>query len=160
MDTENGMATNRPARRRGGWSDRLRRDKSWVPTASVVAVAVAAVAAAVMVTHTETREGSQQAIVAPTSRDVVKAPPLVAKAPPLAQASKGLNAMGGAPACRNCGVVKTVIAKKDGAQRATVSYLMEIWMDDGSLRTVEQRGALPAGSRVIIDGEVVRLAQN
>jgi hypothetical protein len=35
---------------------------------------------------------------------------------------------------------------------------MRIRMDDGSLRTVEQRGALAAGTRVVVEGGSVRLA--
>jgi hypothetical protein len=34
---------------------------------------------------------------------------------------------------------------------------MHIRMDDGSIRTVQQRGALAPGSRVMVEGETVRV---
>jgi hypothetical protein len=63
---------------------------------------------------------------------------------------------GGAAACRNCGVVQMVVAVHEYGQPKPSSYQMHIRMDDGSTRTVEQRAALAAGSRVVIEGKSVR----
>jgi hypothetical protein len=43
------------------------------------------------------------------------------------------------------------------AQPQPSGYQMHIRMDDGSVRTVEQRGALAAGSRVIVERDSVRV---
>lgn len=48
--------------------------------------------------------------------------------------------------------------EKNRAQQHT-AYVMRIRMQDGSMRTVEQRVALKKGSRVIIDGRTARLAR-
>jgi hypothetical protein len=94
---------------------------------------------------------------------VVKAPPLkpapvtAAKSP--AKAAEGRSAggaMGANPACRNCGVVQMVVAVHGYGQPKASGYQMHIRMDDGSTRTVEQRGALAAGSRVVVEGKSVR----
>jgi hypothetical protein len=37
------------------------------------------------------------------------------------------------------------------------AFQMRIRMDDGTLRTVEQRGAVAAGSRVLLEGRSVRV---
>ena len=55
------------------------------------------------------------------------------------------------------GVVESVVAL-DRARDAPVGYRMRIRMDDGSVRTVEQLGALAAGSRVVVAGDSVRPA--
>ena len=127
-----------------------RRHESLVPTLAVTAVAAMAVAAAVMVKRAET-SSPQQAILEPArpiaGADVVKAPPL-ARAP--------AQAMGGAPACRECGVVHMVVAVYEQGKPQPRGYQMHIRMDDGSVRTIEQRGALAAGSRVIVEGSSVR----
>jgi hypothetical protein len=134
---------------------------TWVPTAAVTAVAFVAVTAALVVTRSHFAKESTQAVAtAPVRRDVVRAPPLVVKAPPIAKDRKGTNAMGAGPACANCGVVQTVVANHEDAGARSASYLMEIRMDDGTLRTIEHRGALPAGSRVMVEGQSVRLARN
>jgi hypothetical protein len=126
------------------------RRETLIPALAVAAVAVAAVAAAVMVQRTETQvqqrvaaESSQQAA---SSRDVVHAPPL--KSP--------TQAMGGGAACKDCGVVQTVVAVYEEGGKTPRGYQMHIRMDDGSLRTVEQRGALAAGSRVVVDGQSLK----
>jgi outer membrane lipoprotein SlyB len=63
------------------------------------------------------------------------------------------SAMGSASACEKCGVVESVLA----ANKPGEGFQMRIRMDDGSLRTVEQRGALAAGTRVVVEGRSVRL---
>ncbi len=63
---------------------------------------------------------------------------------------------GAGPACRDCGVIESVVALVPRAQDDAVAYRMRIRMDDGSLRTVEQRSALATGSRVIVAGGSVR----
>jgi outer membrane lipoprotein SlyB len=65
--------------------------------------------------------------------------------------------MGAAPACRNCGVVQMVVAVHGYAQPQASGYQMHIRMDDGSMRMVQQRGALAAGSRVRVEGDSVRV---
>ena len=49
-----------------------------------------------------------------------------------------------------------VVAVHEYGQTKPSSYQMHIRMDDGSTRTVEQRGALAAGSRVVVEGKSVR----
>ena len=65
--------------------------------------------------------------------------------------------MGAAPVCRDCGVVQMVVAVFDDGKKRPSEYQMHIRMDDGSIRTVQQRGALAAGSRVMVQGETVRV---
>lgn len=95
---------------------------------------------------------------------VVTAPPLKPPAratvagstsdtPSRSPASK---ATGSNSACAKCGVVETVVAVHGYAQPQASGYQMHIRMDDGSVRTVEQRGALAAGSRVIVERGSVR----
>jgi hypothetical protein len=62
--------------------------------------------------------------------------------------------MGGSAACGNCGTVETVVAVLDDGKPS--GYQMHIRMDDGSQRMVEQRGALAAGSRVRVEGKLVK----
>jgi hypothetical protein len=100
--------------------------------------------------------------VSASQQGVVKAPPLTPKKPAFAtQAAPGAdaraNAMGAAPACRNCGVVQMVVAVHGYAQPQASGYQMHIRMDDGSMRMVQQRGALAAGSRVLVEGDSVRV---
>jgi hypothetical protein len=130
----------------GGW---LRRAKDLVPTLSVFTVVVTALAATVMVTREDWQEASRPPVMAKAGQDVVRAPPLVVKAPP-AKA----NALGAGPACRNCGVVESVaLPNQQGA------FQVRIRMDDGSLRTVEQSGPVAAGARVLLEGKFVRVLQ-
>jgi hypothetical protein len=138
---------------------------SFVPTLAVLAVAIAAVAAAFMGVRPDAHEARPAAALPATPQAVVHAPPLVVTAPPLKPAkpkseARGqgselpdtTSAMGSAPVCEKCGVVETVLAAKPGD-----TFQMRIRMDDGSLRTVEQRGALAAGTRVVVEGSSVRL---
>jgi hypothetical protein len=112
---------------------------SFIPTLAVVAVAIAALAAAFMGVSTQTPEATPAASLPAPPQAVVRAPPLA-------------SAMGNASACEKCGVVESVLAAKQGD-----TFQMRIRMDDGSLRTVEQRGALAAGTRVVVEGSSVRL---
>jgi hypothetical protein len=130
------------------------RRETLIPALAVAAVAVAAVAAAVMVQRAETQV--QQRVAAEsrqpstststTSRDVVHAPPL----------NSPTQSMGGGAACKTCGVVQTVVAVYDEGGKTPRGFQMHIRMDDGSLRTVEQRGALAAGSRVVVEGKALK----
>lgn len=126
--------------------------ESLVPVLAVMAVAIVAVAAAVMVKRADTDAPSQQAATdtgrpaAAQQTDVVKAPPLH----PPAQA------MGAAAACKDCGVVEMVVAVQEPGKKRPRGYQMHIRMDDGTERTIEQRGALAAGSRVVVQGTTVK----
>jgi hypothetical protein len=139
------------------------RTETLVPALAVVVMAVAAIVTVVMVS----RNGSpaaQQAMDASVDRQsVVTAPPLKRAASKEAEASApsgpapaASNAMGATAACRNCGVVQMVVAVHESGQPEPSSYQMHIRMDDGSTRTVEKRGALAAGSRVVVEGKSVR----
>jgi hypothetical protein len=108
------------------------------PTLAVVVMAGAALAAAVMASRPDEPAFEYRAATPPPQREVVRAPPL--------------NSMGAGPACRTCGVVESVAAVRNAK-----GFQMRIRMDDGSVRTVEQRGAMPAGTRVVVDGTTVKL---
>ncbi|HEY8047774.1 MAG TPA: hypothetical protein VIE63_01280 [Ramlibacter sp.] len=126
------------------------RGETLVPAMAVVAVAVVAVAAAVMARHSDPAPAPQfsQRAAAPVANvAVVQAPPLNAPA---------TSSMGGAAACRECGVVEMVVGVYDRGSKEPHAYQMHVRMDDGTIRTVEQRGALAAGSRVVVDGSTVR----
>ena len=128
-----------------------RKRDTFVPTVAVSAVAAMAIVAAVMVKRTEIPEqltADARALPSSTVKtDVVTAPPLTAP---------DTRSMGAAAACTTCGVVQTVVAVYDQGKSAPRAYQMHIRMDDGSVRTVEHRGALAAGSRVKVDGGDVR----
>lgn len=104
---------------------------SYAPKLAVVAVAGAAVAAAFMSARPET--------TAP-----------VAASP--ASATSATSAMGASPGCQRCGVVESVRTAEPGQ-----SFQVRIRMDDGSVRTLEQRVALATGTRVVVNGGAVRL---
>jgi hypothetical protein len=96
---------------------------------------------------------------------VVTAPPLKAPAKVAvadsavgnaAARSPDTGAMGSNAVCAKCGVVETVVAVHGYAQPQASGYQMHIRMDDGTVRTVEQRGALAAGSRVIVERGAVK----
>jgi hypothetical protein len=181
MYTENDSAPGADESRESGakkrWNGHLRRrSESLVPGFAVGLVAITAVAAAVMATRPDPEEGKPADTQMPQAeastldpQDVVKAPPMgpqpVVKAPPLkAPASppgqarvSDTQTLGVGPACRNCGVVQMVVAVHGYAQPQPSGYQMHIRMDDGSVRTVEQRGALAAGSRVIVERDSVRV---
>jgi hypothetical protein len=128
------------------------RRETLVPAFAVAAVAIVAVVAAVMVKRADV-DAPQQAALAP-ARPVPAQTGEVVKAPPLQPPSA--HAMGNAPACKECGVVEIVVAVFDPGRKEPRGYQMHIRMDDGTLRTIEQRGALPAGSRVMVDGGSVK----
>ncbi|MDB5871726.1 MAG: hypothetical protein JWQ07_1168 [Ramlibacter sp.] len=115
------------------------------PTLAVMAVAIAALAAAMMTRHTQAPP-DHRAAAQSAQQAVAQEPSPVVTAPPL-------NTMGAGPACQTCGTVESVVA----ADAPNKNYRMRIRMDGGSFRTVEQRGALAAGSRVVLDGATVRL---
>ena len=88
-------------------------------------------------------------------RDFKLAPPSVVQAPPLDSRASALHQRAG-PACRDCGVIESVVALVPRAQDDAMAYQMRIRMDDGSVRTVKQRGALATGSRVTVANGSVR----
>ena len=128
------------------------RGETLVPAAAVAAVAIAAVAAAVMGRHVNADppvqpQVAQQSTGPVAGANVVHAPPLAAPV---------TRSMGSAQACARCGVVQMVVAVYGHGHQQPRAYQMHVRMDDGSVRTVEQRGALAAGSRVVVDGSTVR----
>lgn len=166
MDSD--MNTQAPggAGARAPWAERLRRARTLVPTLAVVTVVVAALAATVMVTRPDWQDANRPPAMSMGEQEVVRAPPLVVKAPPLkaapapagqsqrqtGAANMASKALGAGPGCRNCGVVESVaVVNQNG------TFQMRIRMDDGTVRTVEQRGAVAAGSRVLLEGGSVRV---
>jgi hypothetical protein len=115
-----------------GSPSRWHRARAWVPAVAVAAVAAMAVFAAFVVPRF-------------TPGDPSPTPAAVAAHDLLEQARK---TVGAAPACRDCGVVQSV----EALARDPAAYRMQIRMDDGTVRMVEQPGALPAGSRVMVAG--------
>jgi hypothetical protein len=125
-------------------------------------VTVAALAAALMALRPDMPQPAAELADSSTGarKGVVQAPPL--KVAALAGATQDPQAdatrsMGAAPVCHKCGVVQMVVAVHGYAQPRASGYQMHIRMDDGSTRMVEQRGALAAGSRVVVEGDSVRL---
>jgi hypothetical protein len=166
MDSESNTQASGEAGLRSPWGERWSRVAALVPTFSAVTVVVVALAATVMVTREDWQEANRPQVMSKAEQDVVKAPPLVVKAPPVkpspgaagqaqrrtAEAPMSWNALGAGPACRNCGVVESVApVSHQGA------FQMRIRMDDGTLRTVEQRGAVAAGSRVLLERGSLRV---
>lgn len=125
-----------------------------IPTMAVVLVVVTAVAAAVMVAPT-VADGPEHRPVAVKVAAAVPAPAAIVQASPLSSAPSA-EQPGAGLTCRECGVVESVVALAPRARDDGVAYQMRIRMDDGSLRTVEQRGALATGSRVTVAGGAVR----
>ncbi|MHB1122263.1 MAG: hypothetical protein ACYC0T_06010 [Ramlibacter sp.] len=114
-----------------------------VTVLAVVPVVIAAVLAAVMHAPQDGRAAAPRP--APVSTSVVRAPPLAPHGDRFA-----------AP-CAECGVVEAVVPLGRPAAEAGTAWQMRIRMVDGSMRTVEQRGALAAGSRVMPAGGSVRV---
>ena len=145
------------------WRERWLRVRGLLPTLSVVTVVVTALAATVVVTRPQWEEANRPSVAAKSEQDVVRAPPLVVQAPPLKASQKAggqsqhqgaaiaSKVLGAGPPCANCGVVESVGVDQHGG------FQMRIRMDDGSLRTVEQRGAVAAGSRVVLEAGSVRI---
>lgn len=133
-NTEGGGDSSREREppRRERWNEASAR----IPAIAVVVVAVTAVVTAVMVTQTDRQ------------RDQAEARAI--------GGSEAAGTQGAAPACGDCGVVEWVVSVERPAQESTPAYQMQIRMDDGSLRTVEQQGALAAGSRVVVAGGAAR----
>jgi hypothetical protein len=148
------------------WRERLHLDSSTVPAAAVVAVAIVSVATAVMMGRQQApqRDVRPPPAIADSSQRVVKAPPLVVTAPPLRAPQKlaqapgqrdgalATHSAGAGPACRNCGVVESVASNRPS------TYQMRVRMDDGTVKSIEQRAAFPAGSRVVVEGGSLRAA--
>lgn len=111
-----------------------------VPTLVLVVIAVVALASALLSTGREAPVVSpaRHATAPAATADVVRAPPL--------------NSMGAGPGCQTCGVIESVAPVSGGK-----GFQMRIRMDDGRLRTIEDRGAMPAGTRVLVEGDSVRL---
>ena len=65
------------------WRERFRRISTLVPTVAVMSVVVTALAATVMVTRPDWQNASRPAVISKNEQEVVKAPPLVVKAPPV-----------------------------------------------------------------------------
>ena len=63
-------------------------------------------------------------------------------------------------ACADCGVVEAVVPVDPPADEAGPAWQVRIRMDDGTVRTVEQRRALAAGSRVTVAGGSIRVLSN
>lgn len=143
----------------------MQTDK-FVAVVAIGVVAAAGLGAALMVARQDPSgaaiAGADPIDPSGKQKDVVTAPPLKAPAAVTAQAAgeagarPPANGMGAAPACRNCGVVQMVVAVHGYGQPRAEAYQMHIRMDDGSHRTVQQRGALAAGSRVVVEGDTVR----
>ena len=159
------MATEKedaPARK-GRW-----RAETLVPGLAAAAVAVTGLVAALTAERVEAPmpvQAADQAAVNPAN--VVQAPPLkgapesggntqATASPNATRNANQASAMGAGAACRNCGVVEMVVAVHGFGEPKASGYQMHIRMDDGTTRTVEQRGALAAGSRVVVDGASVR----
>jgi hypothetical protein len=138
-----------------------------VALCAVGVVAIASLGAALVVGRQDASDavvaGVGQVNTSGNPKDVVTAPPLKSgpNAPARHSADGGgrpaANTMGAPRVCRDCGVVQMVVAVYEHGQRLPNGYLMHIRMDDGSIRTVQQRGALAAGSRVMVEGEKVRV---
>jgi hypothetical protein len=136
---------------------------------AVLAVGVVAIAGFAAAWFTTRNDASDAAVAAAgqvsqpaNPKEVVTAPPLktpdaAAQASARNVARAPANAMGAAAVCRSCGVVQVVVAVHGYGQRRAEAYQMHIRMDDGTHRTVQQRGALAAGSRVVLDGDTVRV---
>ncbi|GEM_PF-2056810 len=108
--------------------DRWQRVRAQLPSIAAMAVALTAVGTAVVATHI----------------DAERVPPSFA--------AMAAQMRGAAPACRDCGVVVSVVALEPQAQASPVAYQMRIRMDDGSVQTVEQPGPLVAGVGVMVAG--------
>lgn len=121
------------------------RRETLLPTLAVGAVAAFAVVAAVMVKRTD--DPAPQPVASADPARVVTAPKLVAP---------DTKSMGATASCESCGVVQMVVAVNEAGGNTPRGYQMHIRMDDGSMRTVEQRGALAAGSRVKVEGSTVK----
>ena len=154
-------AAGESAKGGGSWLGALRRAERWVPTLAVALVAVTAVATALMSSRFDESVATQEVETPADPAHVVQAPPLKGSTAAGAAVPDAVRAatatMGGTRACRNCGVVEMVVAVHGHAQPRASGYQMHIRMDDGSVRTVEQRGALAAGSRVVVDRNAVRV---
>lgn len=128
--------------RPSAWRSHWNHARVWVPALAVTAVAVMAMLAAVMVTQ-----------AGPEPADPARPTAAVSRHDRLSQPGKTQVA---ASACRDCGVVESVVMLERKTQAYPVAYQVRIRMDDGTVRTVEQPGAPAAGSRVMVAGGSAR----
>ena len=70
---------------------------------------------------------------------------------PSGQATRATCSTSSRAACPDCGIVELVVAVHDPGKKKPRAYQMHVRMDDGGMRTFEQRGALAAGSRVRVE---------
>jgi hypothetical protein len=140
MDPDNSAQPAPPS-----WRERFHLDRTTVPAAAVAAMAVVSVATAVMMSRQQHAHDLQARPAVAQARQVVTAPQQVVKAPPP-------NALGAGPGCRNCGVVESVASNRPS------TFQMRVRMDDGSVRSIEQRAAFPAGQRVVVEGGTLKAA--
>lgn len=122
------------------------RREGLVSALAVAAVAIAAVLAAMLHSPRDGRADAPRLALA--AAGVVQAPALASQRDPFATA------------CAECGVVEAALPLKSPAAEPGMAWQMRIRMDDGTVRTVEQRGALAAGSRVVVAGGFVRVLSN
>lgn len=134
---------------RAAWRHWLRHPRESVPAVAVVTVVVTAVLTTFMVTRAERQ--AEQAQSSPSQAAVAQAPQSRPPARPDAPGAATMR-LGAGPACGNCGVIESVVMR---AQHG--GYRVRIRMDDGSERTVERRDALLAGSRVVLQGQAIRV---
>jgi hypothetical protein len=162
---ETPLAQDRAADRGRGphaTNERWQRIALKIPNFAVIVVVFTAVTTTWVLTRNPPERDEHPAVPAASPvkalSAVVTAPPLSKAAGPREDTSPALNRAPEAErsACRECGVVESVVALK--RPRDAVAYQMRIRMDDGSVRTVEQRGALAAGSRVVVARGSVRPA--
>jgi hypothetical protein len=133
--------------------------RSTLAAAVLTAVVVASGVTALSLQQAE-GIGSEFVVLEPVVRPSVTPPTEIVTAPPLRPVGQSgpnpsatdTHAMGASSACPHCGVVQTVVAVHDEGRTQASGYLMNIRMDDGSIRTVQHRGAFAAGSRVAVEG--------
>jgi len=136
-----------------------------IASIAVGVVVVAGLAAALMTSRQQASDvpvaAAGQVSASGNQKEVVTAPPLrkpaIAADASSTAGARATHAMGAAPVCRTCGVVQMVVAVHGYEEPRPQAYQMHIRMDDGTHRTVQQRGALAAGSRVMVEGETVRV---
>ena len=163
MDTDTSTGARRGPAVTAARHARQRRREMWITAAAVTAVAVAALVAALAPPKFDRPDPRHASVAAPArvaaapgaagATEVVTAPPLAT-----ATAQPDTKSMGSSAPCTKCGVVENVVAIHGSAQGKVdaIGFLMNIRMDDGTTRMVEQRGALAAGSRVVVEGNSVR----
>ena len=162
-----------------------RTSRPLLVTMGVMAVAIVGLAAALVMSSKDgTPPADTQAVVTTTTTTTVPKAPLdapdealpkaAAKPTPKPAAKPVQQAQGSAqntqrpdtrtaganpaPACANCGVVESVTTGNqiEKNMKSYTAYQMHVRMADGSTRTIEQRNAVAAGTRVVVDGNSLR----